>query len=131
MIAICPKCGSRRFRVLRTRSWRDKLAEFLGSFRLKCSECSTAYRKTWSPKDYLYAKCPRCLRTDLTFWSEQYYRPPFGITMQIALGARRLRCEACRHNFASFRMLKARYKRPGERNIAEPPAQSEAVRDKA
>ena len=44
---------------------------------------------------------------DLTVWSEQYYRAPFSITLKIAFGARRVRCEACRHNFASFRAVKS------------------------
>ena len=112
MVPMCPHCNSRKFRVLRARSWKDRVAEYLGSFRLRCADCGTNYRKTWSPKDYLYAKCPKCLRTDLTFWSPQYYRPPLVVSLKLAFGARRLRCEVCRHNFASFRLLRTRYRRP-------------------
>lgn len=103
---------------MRTRSWKERAAELLGSFRLRCADCGTNYRKTWSPKDYLYAKCPKCLRSDLAFWSPQYYRPPLGVALKLALGARRLRCEACRHNFASFRLLQARYRKPSTETVS-------------
>lgn len=119
MIANCPECGSRRFKVLPVRSLGDRMGEYLGSFRLKCADCGCHYKKTWRVLDYLYAKCPRCLRTDLTVWTEQYYRPPFGIALKIAFGARRRRCEACRHNFASFRFVKSRYQRPSPQQNTE------------
>jgi hypothetical protein len=112
MIAKCPACGSRRFKVLPVRSLWDRMGEYVGSFRLKCTDCGCNYKKTWRILDAFYAKCPRCLRTDLTVWTEQYYRAPFGLALKIAFGARRRRCEACRHNFASFRLLKSWYKRP-------------------
>lgn len=119
MLASCPRCGSRKFRLQKSRSWIDKLAEYLGTFRLRCLDCGYNYDQKWKFKDYLYAKCPRCLRMDLTYWSEQYYRAPLSITWKIAFGAKRIRCEACRHNFASFRLLKQKYKKPSERTAEE------------
>lgn len=116
MIAFCPTCGSRRFRVQTARTLRDKLAEFLGTFRLRCLECGASYQKKWSVRDWLYAKCPRCYRQDLGFWTPEFYNAPLGVAMKLSMGAKRYRCEASRHNFASFRFLRARYKRPSERS---------------
>jgi hypothetical protein len=47
---------------------------------------------------------------DLSTWSEEDYRISLTTRFRLALGARRLRCEYCRVNFASFRPRKERYR---------------------
>ncbi len=59
----------------------------------------------------LWARCPRCWRTDLATWSEEDYRAPAVQNLRIALGAHRFRCEYCRVNFTSFRPRMERYRR--------------------
>jgi hypothetical protein len=56
-----------------------------------------------------YARCPKCLRLELSTWSEQYYRPPAVTVMKLRLGATPYRCDFCRCNFASFRACKERF----------------------
>jgi hypothetical protein len=44
---------------------------------------------------------------DLNGWTGKTYTdPPFWVAVKVALGARKLRCEYCRLNFASFRRRK-------------------------
>jgi transposase-like protein len=62
-----------------------------------------------------YAQCPRCLRQDLGTWDLRHYRPTLWTRIQIALGANRWRCEACRCNFVSFFGRKAKYAPPAAR----------------
>jgi hypothetical protein len=59
----------------------------------------------------LWARCPRCWRTDLATWSEEDYRAPAFQNLRIAFGAHRFRCEYCRVNFTSFRPRLERYRR--------------------
>jgi hypothetical protein len=47
---------------------------------------------------------------------ESHYRVTGSTRLKLAFGARRMRCEVCRCNFASFRLRRAWYRRP------EPPA---------
>ncbi|HVW83998.1 MAG TPA: hypothetical protein VHB50_04940 [Bryobacteraceae bacterium] len=56
--------------------------------------------------DLRYARCPQCYRMDLNGWTGKTYEPPFFTGLKIFLGAKRLRCEYCRLNFASFRKRK-------------------------
>ncbi|MDX2151609.1 MAG: hypothetical protein SFV54_12800 [Bryobacteraceae bacterium] len=84
------------------------LAEFLGVFRLKCSHCGTRFRRTWGFSEWLLAKCPRCLGTKLSSWNPKYYFPTGSVAFKVALGARRVRCDSCRVNFATFRFVRRR-----------------------
>lgn len=61
-----------------------------------------------------YAKCPKCLRMDLSMWDPKYYRSSLLTSVLVWLGANRWRCEPCRTNFVSFRPRKEKYRRPGE-----------------
>ena len=49
-----------------------------------------------------YAKCPRCLRQDLTDWEEKYYYPPRWQQALLHVGAKAHRCAVCRVNFVAF-----------------------------
>jgi hypothetical protein len=63
----------------------------------------------------LYAKCPRCLRQDLSTWDLKHYRAGNWMRFQMLLGGRRWRCEVCRCNFVSLRPRKEKYVRPADR----------------
>jgi hypothetical protein len=54
-------------------------------------------------KRLLYAKCPRCLRTDLTTWSRRFYQASLLQNVQLFFGGQRYRCSPCRCNFVSFK----------------------------
>ena len=42
-------------------------------------------------------------------WDEKFYNPGRGTTIALRLGAKPLRCAACRCNFASFRRRKGKF----------------------
>jgi hypothetical protein len=46
------------------------------------------------------------MRLDLTRWEETYYHVPARWKLQIAFGAKKVRCRPCRHNFLSFRWIR-------------------------
>lgn len=50
-----------------------------------------------------FARCPGCLREDLTDWEEKYYYPPRWQQALLNFGAKAHRCAVCRKNFVSFR----------------------------
>jgi hypothetical protein len=54
------------------------------------------------------AKCPGCFNTQLSTWSPRVFSPGVWDQIKIGLGARRVRCERCRRNFSSFRMIARR-----------------------
>jgi hypothetical protein len=56
-----------------------------------------------------YAKCPRCLREDLSEWEEKYYYPPRWQQALLNIGAKAHRCAVCRVNFVSFRRRKMEF----------------------
>jgi hypothetical protein len=39
-------------------------------------------------------------------WEETYYHIPRAWKILIGIGAKKVRCKACRHNFVSFRKVK-------------------------
>lgn len=67
----------------------------------------------------LWAKCPRCYRMDLSTWDPKYYRVGGWTAFQLAIGAHRWRCEACRCNFASFRQRQRKYVKPDLGGVIE------------
>jgi len=114
--SVCPKCGSRNLRISRVRSFAERLRTVAGIFPFRCRQCDTRFPAAiWSLSAWRYARCPKCLRMELSTWSEQYYHPPLGTVVKLRLGATPYRCEFCRCNFASYRACKERFswrKRP-------------------
>lgn len=45
---------------------------------------------------------------DLGVWDAKYYTPTMAAQIKMALGGKRFRCEACRCNFVTFRLMKER-----------------------
>lgn len=87
----------------------EELLRMVGVYSVRCEDCGHRFRDNlWRFSDVIYAKCPKCYRTDLSTWMMRYYRPGFWTRVKNAVGGRRMRCEACRHNFVSFRLMKER-----------------------
>ncbi len=119
----CPSCGSRRIRSARLSGFAEHIKSVVGLIPFRCRECDARFESFLLDFSlWRYARCPKCLRTDLSTWSEHYYRPPFGTRLFLRLGATPYRCEFCRCNFASFRACKERFswrKRPEETGQSE------------
>lgn len=99
----CPACQGRSPRLAGARGVRDKIARIFGVYWLRCTDCGHRFRDDlWDFRRWLYARCPRCYRLELSSWSEKHYQATTWMQCEIALGAHRYRCDACRHNFASF-----------------------------
>jgi hypothetical protein len=108
----CPTCGSRRLRFSNPRCWQESVLNWLGWYAARCRDCEARFLgHLLMPDSWLYAKCPRCYRTDLSTWDDRHIRPRTRTKIMLLLGAERMRCEACRCNFASFRPRKMWYRR--------------------
>src|SRR5271165_4157 len=108
--AECPKCGGRSLRVVDARGVAKRLRSAVGVCQLRCRLCGHQFEKAlFSISEWRYARCPRCYRTELSTWSEQYYSPPFSTRALLRVGATPYRCEFCRCNFASFLACKERF----------------------
>lgn len=106
----CPKCGARRIRSARLHGFIARAKSIIGIFPFRCRDCDTRFESFILDLSlWRYARCPKCLRTDLSTWSEHYYRPPWRTRAMLRLGATPYRCEFCRCNFASFRACKERF----------------------
>lgn len=122
----CVQCGSHNIRRARLRTLSDRLRILTGVYPFRCRECQTRFlagvlRLSKAP----YAKCPRCLRTELGTWPQRHYNPGFAANLLLELGARKYRCPACRYNFVSFR------RRLGSRQVETVLESGEAGRDVA
>ncbi|HBY59662.1 MAG TPA: hypothetical protein DEH78_07545 [Solibacterales bacterium] len=60
----------------------------------------------------------------LSSWNPKYYFPTGSVACKLAFGARRVRCDACRVNFATFRLVRHR------RHHATPIAHDVTVHDR-
>jgi hypothetical protein len=111
----CPVCDSPLVKPARVRRLRERLFALLGYDCARCSACG--HRFLASPighfESIAFAKCPKCLRMDLTTWDPKYYRPSAWMNLKLWFGAHCWRCEPCRTNFVSFRSRKEKYVRPG------------------
>lgn len=73
-------------------------------YPFRCRDCGARFRAdVLMLKRLLYAKCPRCLRLELTTWSRLNYASTRWETALVILGAQRYRCSGCRFNFVAFR----------------------------
>jgi hypothetical protein len=117
----------------KSRGFKERLLRLIGVYPVRCEECSERFfDSVWRMTEWMYSRCPRCYRMDLGTWELKYYQPPTTQMMAINLGAKRRRCEACRCNFVSFRLLKEkstfrRRKGSEEPFEAEPESNSSAA----
>lgn len=104
MAVECPSCKSRFLLISKTRTLREKLNRLRFVLPLRCGDCRTRFTaNTLQIKDLKWARCPGCLRQDLSTWSTDKAEPVGFDVIKVALGANLWRCEYCRLNFASFR----------------------------
>jgi DNA-directed RNA polymerase subunit RPC12/RpoP len=108
MPVACPKCGSRDLRPSRARNFSEKLGKLRLVLPLRCRDCKARFiAPTFLLADLVYARCPACLRMDLSGWPGNSHTDlPFWVALKISFGAKKWRCEYCRLNFASFRERK-------------------------
>lgn len=103
----CPKCGSRQLRQASCRNFGERLGSWLGSPPIRCMQCSYRFRTAvWRLFDLLFARCPRCYGMELGSWDLKHYNARGLTRLLVTIGARRVRCDRCRHNFVSFRPRK-------------------------
>jgi DNA-directed RNA polymerase subunit RPC12/RpoP len=123
MKLVCPECGSANLRFAHMRTVAERLCSLGGIRPLRCRECKTRFSaRVWTFSDLSYARCPKCRNMRLGYWSPAHYHVPFARGLLLLLGARPLRCEACRHNFVSFRRRK--YRRHHSRRTTSPAGES-------
>ncbi|HEY3440110.1 MAG TPA: hypothetical protein VGK29_05140 [Paludibaculum sp.] len=101
-------------RTGKARGLIEHLLTWFGRFPFRCHDCGARFHDVpIGLSAIIYAKCPRCLRMDLTVWDPKYYRTSRWQDLQLALGGHHWRCEPCRCNFVSVRTRRERYRRPG------------------
>jgi DNA-directed RNA polymerase subunit RPC12/RpoP len=104
----CPECGSRKVKSSRPQGIGERIADWFGITPVRCLACEARWQESlWRIHEIIYARCPRCFGLKLTTWEETYYHVPWSWKVQASLGAKKVRCKACRHNFLSFRKVKA------------------------
>lgn len=110
MFVNCPNCGSKHVRHSHYQTFGERLLSLFGSHQLRCKDCQHRFSsKVFHFADLIYSRCPRCYRMDLSSWNEDHYLPRWTTKMQLRFGAKRLRCEYCRLNFAGWRPVKVKY----------------------
>ena len=76
MTVSCPSCGSRFLRIGCCATLGEKLRDLAGISPLSCGDCGTRFvARTWDPAVFLYSRCPKCLRMDLSVWTEKQFWP--------------------------------------------------------
>ena len=110
MAHTCPSCGATKFRLSKARGVWERFLQVFGYNPFRCVNCEERFKlRIWSFDHLLYAKCPRCHRMDLSRWSTTRYNASTGTNLRIAMGAKPVRCEYCRCNFASWKAVKERF----------------------
>jgi DNA-directed RNA polymerase subunit RPC12/RpoP len=101
---VCEQCGSQNLRRARLQGLSDAVRAMVGIYPFRCRDCKHRFSISillWS--QLAYAKCPKCLRTDLGTWSRMHYKPGLFSNFLVTFGAQKYRCTQCRYNFVSFR----------------------------
>ncbi len=100
----CENCHSNSVRLARYNGLGERVLGFFGIQPFRCRDCKHRFTVSiWLFDTLVYAKCPKCLRMDLVFWSKKNYKPGAFTNFLLSMGARRYRCSSCRCNFVSFR----------------------------
>ncbi len=108
----CPECGSKHVRHAKLNGFGERLGSLFGDQVLRCKDCNLRFTaNVFRLADWRFSRCPRCYRMDLTTWSEEHYISRGWTSFKLYFGARRLRCDYCRVNFAGFRPAKMKYRR--------------------
>ena len=131
MAHSCPSCGATKFRISKTHGFWEKFLQALGYNPFRCINCEERFSlRIWNSAHLIYAKCPRCHRMDLSRWSTTRYHAPMLTNIRIALGAKPVRCEYCRCNFASWKTVKEKFsysKRAERSQVLTPVSEKQAA----
>jgi DNA-directed RNA polymerase subunit RPC12/RpoP len=101
----CTRCGSQNCRRSRRRHIDFALAA-IGVWPWRCLDCKARFYARRIPLRYLaYAHCPQCGNTQLLRVRRDRLDSGFLGLLAVWLGAKPLRCDSCRNNFASWRLL--------------------------
>jgi C4-type Zn-finger protein len=107
----CPECGGSHLRASRWRTPWERFIDLLGFSTMRCTDCGHRWTQSlWRIHEMIYARCPKCYRLELTNWEETYYKIPSSWRVMAGMGAKKVRCKACRYNFLSFRFVKGKRK---------------------
>lgn len=122
MSVSCPECGSKNVRMSKWKNTFEKMLDLFGMPPMRCLDCEHRWKHSlWRLREVFYARCPRCYQLELQHWEETYYHIPGTWKFLIALGAKKVRCKPCRHNFISFRLVKGKRKWQNIEVDAPPP----------
>lgn len=107
MAVACPECSGIDVRMSKWKNRFEQALDLFGIPTMRCLDCSHRWKHSlWRIREIFHARCPRCFRLGLTTWDETYYHVPRTWKILSGLGAKKVRCKACRHNFLSFRLVK-------------------------
>lgn len=100
----CENCGSANLRRSKRQSAWESLKMMAGIYPFRCLDCGARFWvSVWLFSKLAFAKCPKCLGTELVIWPAKHFRLTLFRKLMLTLGAQRYRCKPCRHNFLSFR----------------------------
>jgi len=100
----CPDCGGSNIRRSRYNNVKERLGALINVYPFRCRDCGARFRvDVLMLKRLFFAKCPRCLRMELSTWSRHAFRATMWQNVLVVLGAQRYRCSSCRVNFVAFR----------------------------
>lgn len=103
----CDQCGGRQIRRARLVGFSERVRAIFGIYPFRCRDCQNRFFiSVWLLSRLAYAKCPKCLRMELTTWSRKFYNPGLFANFLITFGAQKYRCSGCRCNFVSYRPRK-------------------------
>jgi ssDNA-binding Zn-finger/Zn-ribbon topoisomerase 1 len=128
MAVTCPQCNSIDVRMSKWKNRFEQVLDLLGMPPMRCFNCDHRWRHSlWRIREMFYARCPRCYRLELVRWEETYYHVPSFWKFLIAIGAKKVRCKACRHNFVSFRLVRGNTKKWDNSDPSEPLAVESSI----
>lgn len=107
MAVKCPECDSINVRMSKWKNRFEQMLDLFGMPPMRCLDCDHRWKHSlWRMREMFCARCPRCYRLELARWEETYYHISRTWMILIGLGAKKVRCKPCRHNFVSFRKVK-------------------------
>jgi hypothetical protein len=102
---ICPRCES--YNCFRSHRRKTEYAlSILGLLPWRCADCQKRFYGRRVPlRLVVRAHCSRCGNLELESIQRKKLEHSVGARLATYLGARALRCDYCRYNFASWRPL--------------------------
>jgi len=109
MAVTCPECHGNNVRMSKWKNRFEQALDLFGMPPMRCLDCNQRWKHSlWRIREMFLARCPRCYRLELVNWEETYYHVPPMWKFLLAIGAKKVRCNPCRHNFTSFRKVRGK-----------------------